>query len=114
MLNLDNETTISANKVMTKFKDLIQNSEVPVLVDFTAVWCGPCKMMAPILQEFAREVKDKIKVIKVDIDKNPKAAQKYQIKGVPTFILFHKGQIVWQQSGMIPKHELHKVALAHS
>lgn len=98
---------------MKNFNDLIQNSEVPVLVDFTAVWCGPCKMMAPILQEFASEVKGKIKVIKVDIDRNPMAAQKYHIKGVPTFILFHRGDILWQQSGMVPKHELHKIVLAH-
>lgn len=98
---------------MNSFNDLIQKSEIPVLVDFTAVWCGPCKMMAPILQDFASEVKGKIKVIKVDIDKNPMAAQKYHIKGVPTFILFHRGNILWQQSGMIPKHELHKMVLSH-
>ncbi|MGI9542673.1 MAG: thioredoxin [Cyclobacteriaceae bacterium] len=98
---------------MTKFNDLIQNSEVPILVDFTAAWCGPCKMLAPILQEFASEVRGKIKVIKVDIDKNPMAAQKYSIKGVPTLILFHRGNILWQQFGLVPKHELHKMILAH-
>ena len=90
------------------FNDLIQG-EKPVLVDFYADWCGPCKMMAPMLSEFSREMSDKVKVIKVDVDKNPKAAMSYQIQGVPTLILFKKGQVVWRQSGVVPAHQLRGV-----
>jgi len=90
------------------FNDLIQG-EKPVLVDFYADWCGPCKMMAPMLSEFSREMSDKVKVIKVDVDKNPKAAMSYQIQGVPTLILFKKGQVVWRQSGVVPAHQLRSV-----
>jgi len=87
------------------FNDLIQG-EKPVLVDFYADWCGPCKMMAPMLSEFSREMSDKVKVIKVDVDKNPKAAMSYQIQGVPTLILFKQGKVVWRQSGVVPVHQL--------
>jgi len=83
---------------MTTFADLI-NSETPVLVDFYADWCGPCKMMAPELEKFAETMKGKVKVIKVDVDKNQSAAMQYRIQGIPTLVLFKKGEIKWRQSG---------------
>lgn len=87
------------------FQELI-DGETPVLVDFFAVWCGPCKMMQPILEDTSRQVGDKLKIVKVDIDKNPLAASKFQVRGVPTLILFHKGKILWRQSGVVPAHQL--------
>lgn len=90
------------------FNDLI-NDEKPVLVDFYADWCGPCKMMAPILQEFSRDMAGKVKVIKVDVDRNPSAAMSYQIQGVPTLILFQNGKAVWRQSGVVAGHQLKNI-----
>lgn len=94
------------------FSDLI-NDDKPVLVDFYADWCGPCKMMAPVLQEFSSEMAGKVKVIKVDVDRNPTAAMNYQIQGVPTLILFKKGQVIWRQSGVVPAHQLRAVVSSH-
>lgn len=87
------------------FQELI-DGDVPVLVDFTAVWCGPCKMIHPILEDTAKQMGDKIKILKVDVDKNPLAASKFQIRGVPTLILFNKGKVIWRQSGVVPLHVL--------
>ena len=91
---------------MSKFSDLIKNSEVPVLVDFYADWCGPCKFMEPVLKGVADKLEGKLKVIKVDVDKNPAAAQVYKVQGIPTIILFHKGNILWRQSGAMPEQVL--------
>ena len=87
-------------KVKPKFQDLISNPETPVLVDFYADWCGPCQTMAPVIKEIADTFSGKIKVIKIDVDKNQQIASHYKIMGVPTFILFRNGEIVWRQSGM--------------
>ncbi|SNS36576.1 thioredoxin [Belliella buryatensis] len=87
------------------FNELISGDQ-PVLVDFFATWCGPCQMMQPILQDTAKQVGEKVKIIKVDVDKNPLAASNFQVRGVPTLILFQKGKILWRQSGVVPTHQL--------
>ncbi|MFM2134800.1 MAG: hypothetical protein RL021_200 [Bacteroidota bacterium] len=97
---------------MSNFQQLISGDK-PVLVDFTAAWCGPCKMMAPILQQVKERIGDAVTILKVDVDKNPLAAQSFQIQGVPTLILFRKGQPVWRQSGVIPADQLQHVLETH-
>ena len=91
-----------------KFNELIQ-SDQPVLVDFYATWCGPCKTQAPMLEELARRVGESARIIKVDIDKNPKAADQYQVRSVPTLVVFKRGKVVWRQSGVVPANQLQKV-----
>jgi thioredoxin 1 len=96
---------------MEKFQELIR-SAIPVVVDFHAAWCGPCKAMAPVIKEVASEVEGRARIIKVDIDRNPEAAGRYGVNAVPTIIIFKNGQSVWRHAGMIDKHNLVKQILA--
>jgi thioredoxin 1 len=98
---------------MADFKSLI-NSEKPVLVDFFATWCGPCKMMTPILDELKNEMGDEVTIVKVDVDKNPQAAQTYGVRGVPTLILFKEGKVLWKQSGVRQVSELKHIITSHA
>lgn len=90
---------------MSKFSEII-NQDKPVLVDFFAEWCGPCKTMSPILKEVKDMLQNEVSIIKIDVDKNQAIAAKFQVKGVPTFVLYKKGQQVWRQSGMVTKKDL--------
>lgn len=94
------------------FQEIIQ-SEKPVLVDFFATWCGPCKMMPSILTELKQKIGHRASIIKIDVDRNKKVAQQYQIQSVPTIMLFKNGKLVWRKSGVIPARELEKMILPH-
>lgn len=98
---------------MGNFSELI-NSNQPVLVDFYAEWCGPCKVMAPELVKLAEKLKGRVKVIKVDVDKNQAAASQFRVQGVPTLILFKKGAIKWRQSGAMSAAQLEQIILQNS
>ncbi|WP_142785913.1 thioredoxin [Changchengzhania lutea] len=91
----------------------IINSTTPVLIDFHANWCGPCKMLAPILKEVKHELDDSIKIIKIDVDKNQSLAAQYQVRGVPTMILFKNGKQLWRQSGVLQKNDIISVIKQH-
>ena len=89
----------------SNFNSII-NSETPVLVDFFAEWCGPCKALAPILKDVKAEMGDAVKIVKIDVDKNQPLAAQYQVRGVPTILLFKNGKQVWRQSGVLQKQEI--------
>ncbi|MEK6477640.1 thioredoxin [Catalinimonas sp. 4WD22] len=88
------------------FKELINSGSTAVLVDFYATWCGPCQTLSPIVQEVSKELGDQVKVIKVDVDKNPAAAQQFQIRSVPTLMIFKGGKVLWRKAGLMTKREL--------
>ena len=90
---------------MASFSELI-NKKIPVLVDFKADWCGPCKTMIPILKDVKQQLKETISIIKIDVDKNPLIASQYQVRGVPTLIIFKEGKEVWKQSGVVQVNQL--------
>ncbi|AOW20677.1 thioredoxin [Urechidicola croceus] len=92
----------------------IVNSDQLVLVDFFADWCGPCKMLAPILKQVKNELGDSIKIVKIDVDKNQPLSSKYQVRGVPTMILFKHGNVLWRQSGVLQKQDLISIISSHT
>jgi thioredoxin 1 len=96
-----------------KFDSLIDDNR-PVIVDFHALWCSPCKIQAPILKEVATELGDRIKVIKIDVDQNNEIAGKYNIQSVPTLIIFKNGKQVWRQSGVVSKNQLYNVLMQNN
>jgi len=96
-----------------KFDSLISDSR-PVIVDFHALWCSPCKMQSPILKEVAAELGDRIKVIKIDIDQNSEIASRFSIQSVPTLIIFKNGKQVWRQSGVVSKSQLKSVLIQNA
>lgn len=93
--------------------DKILDTKVPVLVDFFADWCGPCKTLAPILRQVKDELGDAVKIVKIDVDKNQALAQKYQVRGVPTMILFKGGKPLWRQSGVLQKDAIVRTIRSH-
>ncbi|MDP5045123.1 MAG: thioredoxin [Leeuwenhoekiella sp.] len=97
----------------TTFGNLTESS-TPVLIDFYATWCGPCQTLAPILEDVKKDLGEKVKIIKVDVDKNQALAQKFQVRGVPTMMLFKNGKQLWRQSGVLTRADLKQVIENHS
>ena len=98
---------------MNAFQQLIQKDQ-PVLVDFFATWCGPCQMLAPILKQVKASLGERITIIKIDVDKNQAIVAQYQVRGVPTMLLFQNGKQLWRQSGVVSKEELVKIIVEKS
>ena len=96
----------------SNFSEII-NDNKPVLVDFFADWCGPCKALAPVLEDAKSDLGNTVKIVKIDVDKNQPLAEKYQVRGVPTLILFKNGQQLWRQSGVVQKSDLIKLVKSH-
>ncbi|MDJ0366934.1 thioredoxin [Hymenobacter sp. H14-R3] len=95
------------------FSELINSPGMPVLVDFYADWCGPCKTMAPILQQVATQHEGKLRIIKIDVDKNPAVAQQFKVQSIPTLILFSQGKPVWRQAGVVPAAQIGQAVSQH-
>jgi len=97
----------------SSFNTIIK-SNIPVLIDFHADWCGPCKMLAPILKQVKEDLGEAIKIVKIDVDKNQPLAAKYQVRGVPTMLLFKNGKQLWRQSGVLQKNEIISIIKSNS
>jgi thioredoxin len=97
---------MAVKKQFTSFEDLIAGSDVPVLVDFYATWCGPCQMMSPILQQVSTQLKGRLQVVKIDTDKYPQIGNQYQIHALPTLVLFKNGEPVERIEGVVPAEQL--------
>jgi len=93
--------------------DKIINGPLPVLIDFSAEWCGPCKAQAPILKEVSQALKGKVRVIKIDVDRNPHIARRFQIRGVPTLALFKNGRVLWKNAGLHSKSQIMQIVGQH-
>jgi thioredoxin 1 len=104
---------MQTNHKKESFVEIIRG-RTPVLVDFTATWCGPCKMMKPELERLHQRMGDKVRIIKIDIDQSPAAAHAYQVQSVPTLLLFQEGKQLWRQSGVIPAVQLEKIIEQHT
>jgi thioredoxin 1 len=92
----------------TSFDELIRTNQLPILVDFWAEWCGPCKTLAPVIKQIAQDFKGKLTVIKVNVDEKPQLAAQYRIQGIPTLMLFDKGEVTWRISGALPYDQLRR------
>lgn len=98
---------------MSSFKELI-NSDTPVLVDFFATWCGPCQMLMPVLKQVKENMGERVTILKIDVDKNQALATQFQVRGVPTMVLFQNGKQIWRQSGVLTKDEIIRTIIAKS
>ena len=96
---------------MADFREIVA-SKKPVLIDFFAEWCGPCKSLAPILKEVAKEMSEEVRVIKIDVDKNPILAQKLNVRSVPSLMIYKEESLMWRQNGFVPKAQLKKALKA--
>ena len=99
--------------MIAKFNDIIKDN-TPVLVDFYADWCQPCKMVTPILEQVKSELGDKVKIIKINVDNNQEVSAKYNIRSIPTLMLFKQGEVKWNQAGVVPAEQIKQIVLANA
>jgi thioredoxin len=102
MNEIPGDDTMNSAALPKSFNELVNQSDLPVLVDFWAEWCGPCRMVAPVLEQIAREYKGKIRVVKINVDEKPQISAEYGIQSIPTLMMFHRGKVLMRQSGALP------------